>query len=159
MCFLSCSLDSAPALSVPVLGTLCWVQEGLFWLLCPSPAAPGAPVTHCLVGELRAPTCPFPRGLHAHHRLLGFFSGRRASCSRAAPQVGNATGTRGFVPLVPPGAASPGFPRLPEPMLSSSPISSSFPGKGSIPRAGGTPAVEAAALIRRLPALSPRCAE
>lgn len=137
MCFLSCSLDSAPALSVPVLGTLRWAQEGLFWLLCPSPAAPGAPVTHCLVGELRAPTCPFPHGLHAHHRFLGFFSGRRASCSRAAPQVGNATGTRGFVPLVPPGAASPGSPRLLSPCFPPPPSPAASQGKDPSPELVG----------------------
>lgn len=127
MCFLSCSLDSAPALSVPVLGTLRWAQEGLFWLLCPSPAAPGAPVTHCLVGELRAPTRPFPRGLHAHHRLLGFDSLGEEPLAPEQPLRWEMPQEPGVLspwcrPALPPpalrGSLSPCFPPPPSPAAS-----------------------------------------
>lgn len=137
MCFLSCSLDSAPALAVPVLRTLRWAQGGLFWLLCPCPTAP-EPLSPTACWGSTEPPLPLSPSPRCPSLCLGL-----QSCPSGVKRHRN----WGFVPLVPPSAASPCSPRFPIP--SSSPISSSFPGKGSILRAGGTPAVEAAALIRR----------
>lgn len=157
MCFLSCSLDSPPARSVPVLGTLSAGSTGRREV--GASALPPRPLSHrALQGQLWGDTDPAPPCPTAL-TPTSVSSWRTCRLPQKSPLAGKRRqNTAHFGSSGPSGLCLPPRSRGVPGQAVSPPRCRRLPGEGPSPGAGAGTSV-GPALISRLAALSPRCAE